>query len=372
MGFTITELVVAAAIGMLTAGVAGQALISHVKSTERAEALERQRSDWARTTQFIESEIALSERLIDDDSNINIPSGCNISTTSPDEFRFAIDLQRNLPLIIYAVKASTSSWLPENTLWRCGPGLNDNGSYNNTLEWEPLLDGLDGSATDGGFAISASQDGKLANFTLALKGHATVKYGLSTGARSRISPLFSRPSEGSLCEASNMVKLQGDSGANTLSTTTITAVVGEDILICGYGGGDTISGSSANDIIEGGDTGASSLNGGGGNDVLRGTNDNDTMSGGDDDDVLVGRDGSDSLNGGSGKNIYLPGDGDDTITGGNGLDIIFFEGNRSDYTVDNDCDQSSCEVSHGSNGVKTINNGEIIIFDDARLDIEAP
>ena len=369
MGFTITELVVAAAIGLLTAGVAGQSLISHIRSTERAEALERQRSDWARTTQFIESEIALSERIISESSNINIPAGCAISTGYSGEFRLAIDVQKNLPLIIYAVKTSTSSWLPDNTLWRCGPGLNDNGSYNTSLEWEPLLDGLDGSADAGGFDVSPSQDGKFANFTLALKGHATVKYGLSTGARSRISPLFSRPSEGSLCDASNMVKIQGDTSANDLSTTSNNAVVGEDILICGYGGGDTITGSDANDIIEGGDTGASFLSGGGGNDVLRGTNDNDTILGEAGDDVLIGRDGDDSLEGGSGKNIYLPGDGDDTIEGGDGLDIIFFDGDRDDYTVSDTCTKNECSVSHPSKGTKTIKNGEILIFNDARLDI---
>ena len=70
MGFTITELVVAAAIGLLTASVAGQALVSHLESSERAEAMERQRNDWARTTHFIESEIALSERLIRNIDNI--------------------------------------------------------------------------------------------------------------------------------------------------------------------------------------------------------------------------------------------------------------------------------------------------------------
>ena len=186
MGFTITELVFAAAIGLITAGVAGQSLISHTKSTERLEALERQRNDWTRTTQFIESEIALSERIINNSANVNIPAACAIS---PGEFRLAIDLQRHLPIIIYAVKTSTSSWLPENTLWRCGPSLLEDGSYDDeSLEWEPLLDGLDSSAGGGGFDITPSQDGKFVNFTLALKGHATVKYGLSTGARSRISP----------------------------------------------------------------------------------------------------------------------------------------------------------------------------------------
>ena len=64
MGFTLTELLVAVIIALITATVSGQALRSHLESTEKAEAMERQRDDWSRTTSFIEAEIALSERLI--------------------------------------------------------------------------------------------------------------------------------------------------------------------------------------------------------------------------------------------------------------------------------------------------------------------
>ena len=202
MGFTLTELLVAAFIGMLTATVAGQTLVSHLKSSEKAEAMERQRNDWSRTTSFIEAEIALSERLIKDSGNVLIPSDCPINTNNtPSEFRFAIDMRRDLPLVIYAVKASTSDWLPNNTLWRCGPGLNADGSYNNSLEWSPMLDGLDAESSAGGFSATPSADGKHASFTLALKGHATVKYGSIT-EQEHESVRSTQPSDGSLCDAS--------------------------------------------------------------------------------------------------------------------------------------------------------------------------
>ena len=206
MGFTLTELLVAVIIAMFTATVAGQTMRSHMESTEKAEAMERQRNDWSRTTSFIEAEIALSERLINDSSNVLIPSECSFT---PPEFRLAIDMRRDLPLVHYAVKASTSDWLPNNTLWRCGPGINNDGSYNTNLEWSPMLDGLNGASDDGGFSATPSSDGKHTSFTLALKGHATVKYGSITGARTRISPLYSKPSIGSLCDASNLVKVAG-------------------------------------------------------------------------------------------------------------------------------------------------------------------
>ncbi|MFL2514952.1 MAG: hypothetical protein ACJ0GX_00020 [Parasynechococcus sp.] len=386
MGFTITELVVAAAIGLLTASVAGQALVSHLESSERAEAMERQRNDWARTTHFIESEIALSERLIKNIDNIIVPSVCDIAEDE-NEFRLAIDMRRDLPIVIYAVKQSTLNWLPKNTLWRCGPGLKNDGSYNNTIEFERLLDGLDGTVEEGGGFILGSNtanSSKYTDFVLALKGHATVKYGQVTAARSRISPLYTRPTVKSLCDASNMVKVKGTSGNDTISAQNISVLRGEDILLCGYGGGDNITGSDANDIIEAGDTGSSTLTGGPGNDVLRGTDDADTLIGGPGNDVLVGRGGNDKLVGdieaqdiGDDQNIYLPGNGNDTIQGGEGLDIIFFNGNQGEYTIidttESPCNTESCTVVETSeNETKTINNSEILIFNNARLDLPDP
>ena len=170
-GLTLPELLIAAAIGLLTVGVAGDLLLSHLRSSERAEAMERQRSDWARTTGFIEAEVALSERVIANAANIEIPAACGFSS---DAFRLGLDLRRDLPPVIYAVRPSSEGWLPQNTLWRCGPNLNNDGSYNASLSLAPLLDGLDGSASGAGFSGSASTDGKRANFAPVLKRHARI------------------------------------------------------------------------------------------------------------------------------------------------------------------------------------------------------
>ena len=370
MGFTLTELLAAALMALMTASVAGKALVYHIKNTEKGEAMERQRSDWQQTTAFIESEIALSERLIDNSANVLIPSNCPIDTTStPSEFRLAIDMRRDLPISIYAVKASTSEWLPNNSLWRCGPGLNDDGTYNNTLEWNLILDGLDATSSGGGFSATPSSDGKHTSFTLSLKGHATIKYGSITGARTRINPLYTKPSDGSLCDASNLVKVAGNADEADEITVPIAQInSGEDVLVCGYGGGDTITGSNANDIIEAGETGSSTLNGEAGNDVLRGTNDSDTLNGGDNNDVLIGRGGNDVLNGGNDQNIYLPGTGADVVNGGPGLDIVFFEGDLADYGTAG-CSKTSCTITQTNKPSKTLKNVEVLIFLDARLDL---
>lgn len=373
-GFTLPELLIAAAISLLTATVAGDLLISHIRSSERAEAMERQRSDWSRTTTFIEAEVALSERVLTDINKIAIPAACGFDD---DEFRLGLDLRRDLKPVIYAIKPSTPGWLPQNTLWRCGPGLNSDGSYNSNLSLAPILDGLDSTASGAGFSASASPDAKQANFSLALKGHARVTYSQQDSARTRISPLYARPNENSLCDAANLVRLEGRSDrADTLVMSIAQVQVGEDVLICGRGfgnsalgvQGDTITGSDgANDILEAGDYGLATLNGMGGNDVLRGTTEADTLNGGGGDDVLIGRAGNDVLNGGNEQNSYLPGNGNDTVNGGPNLDIVFFSGNRADYTLAS-CSKTNCTVS-GLDGTDTLNNVEILIFQDARIDL---
>jgi Ca2+-binding RTX toxin-like protein len=279
--------------------------------------------------------------------------------------------------VIYAIKPSSASWLPQNTLWRCGPGLNSDGSYNTTLSLAPILDGLDGSAAGAGFSASASTDAKQADFSLAIQGHARVTYSQQDSARTRISPLYSRPNENSLCDAANLVRLEGSSNkADTLVVSIAQVQVGEDVLICGRGfgssalgdEGDTITGSDgANDILEAGDFGRATLDGKGGNDVLRGTLEPDTLNGGRGDDVLVGRGGNDTLIGGSEQNSYLPGAGNDTVNGGSNLDVVFFSGMRTSYTL-NGCSKISCSVT-GPDGNDTLRNVEILIFQDARVDL---
>ena len=93
-----------------------------------------------------------------------------------------------------------------------------------------------------------------------------------------------------------------------------------------------------------------------------------SLNGGDNNDVLVGRAGNDVLNGGNHQNIYLLGAGADTVNGGSGLDIVFFEGNRSNYGT-NGCSKTSCTITQTDKQNKTLKNVEILIFEDARLDL---
>ena len=146
------------------------------------------------------------------------------------------------------------------------------------------------------------------------------------------------------------------------------------MLICGFGGGDHITGAAGNEIIECGnletDAGKScTLHGLAGNDVLRGGLGDDVAHGGEGNDMIIGGPGADVLSGGAGENRYLPGSGNDSITGGNGIDVVFFDGNRSDYSTTG-CHQGHCTViNNGTAEADDLHNVEILIFRDGRMDL---
>ena len=368
-GLTLPELLIAAAVGLLTASAAGELLISQLRSSERAEALERQRSDWNRTASFLEAEIALSQRVFDDPNQITISPRCNISDT---EFRLGLDQSRALEPVIFGVKESGNGWLGSHSLIRCGPSFDSLGRpiFTAPVSVAVLLDGLDGNQPGNGFNATASSNQKKASFSIALLGHVTNRtYRQSDSARTRITPYQSRPSENKLCVADNYIRLEGTEDADVLEMGIGEVLEGEDILICGRGGNDTIIGSDqANDILEASGSGDVSLTGMSGDDVLRGADGNDTLNGGEGNDELIGGAGNDTLNGGPGNNRYLPGLGNDTIEGSSGLDLVFYPGKRSSYTLNGNCSQASCTISSAS-GTDVLTNVETIIFDDARVDL---
>lgn len=408
---------VAALISMVTATVAGEALIAHIKGAEKAESMERQRESWTQAATFIEAEIALSERVFDLTTNsdaLNVPSECSTrlgSTIENEQLRLGLDQSRLQKPVIYFVKASDTGWLQNFTLWRCGPEFDNLGR---PLDTPPLvtriLDGLDGTdLSTAGFKVTAlGTNNKAVSFTIMLKGHAlSHTYKQTDASQARILPLFSRPNDYSLCIGNSYIKLAGTSDAESLQVADGEINEGEDILICGYGGGDTITGSNnANDILDGGENGGTTgalIIGKSGNDRLRGTLSGDVLDGGDDDDVLIGQAGDDHLIGGCGINQYLTGEGNDTVYGNgldfnlakgltpsttgeqrcNGtypLDIVFYPGNKSDYTISTEsgesCNTETCKIKKviGETIIShdTLKGVEVIIFDDSRFDLPDP
>lgn len=88
-GFTLPELMIAAALGVGLAIVAGEAMRAHLQSNAKVESIQRQREDWNRTTSFLESEIAMSGRILTNPAGVSIPPQCDLT---PTELKLALDL----------------------------------------------------------------------------------------------------------------------------------------------------------------------------------------------------------------------------------------------------------------------------------------
>ena len=392
-GFTLVELLVAASVGSIVALAATDLMLSNMRSGAALEATQRLRTDWSRVSHFIESEVALSERVITNASLLNLAQ-CNPTITAT-EFAFGLEVRRDLPPAIYFVRDNATNsleWNGDSSLWRCGPSIDVNGEYTDVISGnsatqltaQRLVDGMTGSCR---LELKQPQPtsgvSKSLRYQLCIRGLTNYSYTQSVNTYSRISPVFSYPNSNSLCSdqfltIEGFYKLEGGTtGADVLELPSTGLSEYDDILICGYGGGDIIKGSTANDVLEAGSSGMSPEAGANiiaysGSDRLVGGPGNDTLNGGDGDDVLIDGDGNDSLNGGSGDNQYLVGAGINTITGGSGLDVVFLDQNKADVSGLANCKRNSCNLTYSVNGVSASVSStgvEVIIFRDGRYDI---
>ena len=392
-GFTLVELLIAATLGSLVTITASNILVGQLRTGGNLSATQNLRQDWNRTAHFIESEAALSERIITNSANINL-NQCTTAITS-DEFRFAMDIRRDLPLAIYYIKNNPGSQALElkgtHSLYRCGPGIDRDGNYTNIISTSSnssvttalLVDGMSATCQIDSSSIQpANSSGKSLRYELCLQGMSNNRYAQTINTYSRVSPIFSYPSTRALCNTEEQTiegftSREGTTGADTLNADDGALDGTSAVLICGYGGGDTLNGSAFDDVLEAGAIGSSpepgaTLNGYAGSDRLMGAAGNDTLSGGDGDDVLISGSGTDSLNGGNGDNQYLAGPGTKTITGGTGLDVVYLELNKSEISGLSSCSRSSCSLSGSSNGngySVSASNVEVIMFRDGRHDI---
>ena len=383
-GFTLVELLIASlAAGFVTAA-ASSAVTYHMRASASMEAVERTKQDWGRVSHFIEAEVALSERVITNSSNINL-NQCN-QTIQDSEFLFALEIRRDLPAALYYItnnQAGTDQWSGSQSLFRCGPGIDELGEYTDAItgsnqvvnDSQRLIDGMTSECDLTVINPPASGIGKSLQYQLCLQGLSKRVFQQTISTYSRVSPIYSYPPITTLCSDDDL-RLEGfakvDGGttaAETLNTSGTAIPDDQEVLICGNGGGDTITGSLTNDVLEAGEIGPGAwISGRDGNDRLRGSPGNDTLKGEGGDDVLLGGGGNDQLEGGSGENRYLPGDGTNTITGGDGLDVVFFDGDKADYTGLNACKRATCSVTTNSQ-TTTITNGEVLVFRDGRFDL---
>ena len=311
-GFSLVELLLAIGLGGLLASVSADAMITHIRASEAFETKERLRQDWSRTSHFIESEVALSERVITDSANVSLASCEGAGSITSEQFRFALDIRRDIPQVVYYVKrndsADAKSLVPFSSLWRKGPQIDENGSYTSQCLDLLIVDGLTTGSDLGLGGVEPVCDlvlpadkapvQKSLSMTLCIKG---VKKNIS-GSQilqlqqnttfSRISPLFSYPNNTYLCDETNLTiegfyrlineQVEGE----TLQVPLGQLDAKQEILICGKGQKLNIVGGYSDDVLEGFVPDESSPSSSGyliigncGNDRLRGTKGDDRLIG---------------------------------------------------------------------------------------------
>jgi hypothetical protein len=340
-GWTLVELLLAIAMSGAIAIIAGEAMLGHVRTSIRMEGLERQRSDWTRTTFFIDAEVSLSQEVLTgtDLQGLSLPSSCsNMSTAN---LKFAIRIRPDLPLVFYGLENSRPPWLPLKSLYRCGPQINESGSYSTTIYGSDMLvDGLDNN----GLTINSStKSPPNLSYTLSLKGNASSSFSQQTGSSGRAAPFYIRPDDRQMCTG----------------TDPSPTVAG---LICD----GSLGTANVDNLIESFGARSAVLNGVGGNNRILGTPGSDTLSAGNGDDAFIGLDGNDTFNGGGGFNRYVPGKGNDVINGGSGVDVVFLKGSIELFSGISSCRKASCTVTSIEEGGDTMTNIEVLVFDNDR------
>ena len=382
-GFTLIELLMAAALGVITTLMAGQVMVSQIESTQRIHRRDRVRSDWANANRFITTEINRSQYSVDGISNEEAEN-CGIE---PEQARLALHFtkEQNLKPSIYYISTDDPAW-EGILLKRCGPSFDQSGNYRRELENGIIINGLKDAET--GY-IQTITNKQLVDFEITLKDLDNATYNVQGSARSRIQTVITRPGERSICNQDdrnniNGIKINLTSGSDDFTPDQnrmqwIQQTNG-DMLICGFGGGDTIHGGDGHDQIEAGGAEASELFGGDGNDRILGGAGNDTLQGGEGDDTLIGGLGDDLLEGGLGTNYYLPGidqnnsfcEHDRIVGTRDGYDIIFFKDNKDQYLQTNNCNNSSCRISkiqENNRKLVDIIQGDLLIFNDQRVEL---
>ena len=422
-GFTLVELMAAVVVASLITAVTATVLIQNAESNAAAERRRRLLEDWNRATTLLQDEIAMSQSVLSegDVEEIRLSTdGCDLLNSEDATLKLQMHLPGTLPDVIYGIRSIASleaedpsqrdQWIggPDaGVLIRCGPELlinpdgstsyNQGGSYQQSV----MVDDLD-MAMNAGLTVSKdSNNNKLINFELALKGgiqnnssgtSRTIRTGSS--GLSRINDVPPIPGEQSVCEKICKVLDQPCPGL-------VTTILGEprDYIVDESLFGtatyctnrevkdrDRIRGVDnqnnyidGNYVLDGNPTPSQqnnnygiTLEGGEGRNVLLGTSLKDTIIGGPEHDALIGRGGSDTLNGLEGDDSIIPfsSSSSDTdiveVDGGKGFDRVYMQKNKSDYVI-SVCESNSCEIKirvSAEGATANLSNVEQLIFKD--------
>jgi prepilin-type N-terminal cleavage/methylation domain-containing protein len=134
-GFTLVELLVAMALGLVVAGVAIQGVIASVRSGEHLTLLLRERTFQRRTLALLRSELAAAESWV---AGSATGAGCNLAGRTP-----VVHLVVQGQPITYSIGTAPSGIWRGQVLMRCGPAYGLAGELSpGTPQNRVVLDGV--------------------------------------------------------------------------------------------------------------------------------------------------------------------------------------------------------------------------------------
>jgi hypothetical protein len=141
----LVELMVALGVGSAILLSVGAVIMAQIEISRVAETSQRLRDNWSRLAQFIESEIILSERILIDPSVIVAIAGSgNVCGYATSDIKLALVSDDNASVIIYALQPvanGDTQWRGPNLLKRCGK-LDSTGALVGAIKDQVLADGV--------------------------------------------------------------------------------------------------------------------------------------------------------------------------------------------------------------------------------------
>jgi type II secretory pathway pseudopilin PulG len=138
VGYTLTELLVAASLTSVLVSGAGYGLFSATKSKNEGSYEVERRTEINRALDFIATEIKLSKTIDTETAS----SGFDISLddTQGEKVILALELPDNRKIIYYTKNSITGSpWIGPKLVYRWGPPIDDNGQYTSGSSESKLL-----------------------------------------------------------------------------------------------------------------------------------------------------------------------------------------------------------------------------------------
>ena len=128
-GFTLVELLIAAAMTTFVVSAAGFGLVTITENNKKSQAETERRVELNRALDFISDEVRMAKKIANDAStDISNAPGFNSSGKTPI---LSLQIPSVSQRVIYYIASSSSPWLGPQVIYRWGPNFNTNGQYSN-------------------------------------------------------------------------------------------------------------------------------------------------------------------------------------------------------------------------------------------------